>query len=213
MILSILFDRLLSMNEEERDIFLKKILELEAQVIKLQNDLMHDSLTGLKTRKFFEEEANIYLSDLSTVSTNKRKDWFCLKNLSFLSCDIDHFKKINTTYGFPAGDSVLKEVAKAIMQSLRSGDVAVRWGGEEMLVMLLGTDEAQAKTKAEDIRKKVERLFFESTDALKVTVSIGVASVSGAITHEELVKRANLAMYRAKETGRNKVVTYSELSK
>ena len=81
---------------EEKDL-LKKIGELEEEIHDLQKDLIHDSLTGLKTRAFFEEEISIYLSQISAGDLGKRKEWFGFKNISVLFFDIDHFKKINDT--------------------------------------------------------------------------------------------------------------------
>lgn len=142
---------------------------------------------------------------------SERRESFGFETLSVIFFDIDHFKKVNDTYGHEAGDIVLQDVAQAIKTSVRSGDTVARWGGEEMLASLLGATEADAADKAEAIRKKVAGLVFPGVPGLKVTISSGVA------THEEgedlktLVKRADQSLYKAKETGRNKVVRYSEL--
>lgn len=187
------------------------ILDLEARIQDLKKDLIHDSLTGLKTRRFFEDRAKLYLSNIIKVDEGKRRDWFGFKNLSFLFIDIDNFKKINDIYGHATGDDILRSVSGTIAENVRGGDVAARWGGEEIIVMLPGASEQDAKEKAENIRKKVESQSFETVPGLKVTISVGVAMYIKGITLDQLVKNSDLALYRAKETGRNKVVAFSEL--
>jgi len=194
---------------DKREELLKRIAELEAQVYDLEKDLIHDPLTTLKTRAFFEEEIRVYLDAINSPNISKRKDWFGFKNISFLFFDIDHFKSINDTYGHDVGDIVLREVSKAIASPLRHGDTVSRWGGEEIIASLLGANEEDATKKAEEIRRLIEKLSFKDYPDLKVTISIGVASAEKGLTCEELVKRADEALYKAKETGRNKVVVYA----
>jgi len=198
-------------NDISKEELIEKVKALELEVHSLEKDLIHDSLTALKTRAFFEEEAKVYLDSILNSKEGKRKEWFGFKNLSFIFLDIDHFKKINDTYGHAVGDTVLKEVAQTIQKGLRQGDTASRWGGEEMVVLLLGANESDAVRKAEDIRRSVEALVFESNPELKVTISSGVASAEAGISLDELVKRADKALYKAKESGRNKVVAFLQL--
>ncbi len=198
------------MNKETN--LLQKISDLEKHIYDLEKDLIHDPLTGLHTRAFFEEESNMYLAAVFNIVGSKRHEWFGFKNLSVLFFDIDNFKQINDTYGHPVGDAVLRQVGKTILSSMREGDLVARWGGEEMVAMLLGSSEADAKQKAEKVRAKIEDLTFEASSDLKVTISIGVANATEKITCEDLVKQADKALYKAKETGRNKVVAYSELA-
>ena len=190
---------------EDKD---KRIAELEIQVHTLERDLIHDSLTGLKTRAFIEDELGVYLSAIAHSKAGKRKEWFGFKNISIIFFDIDYFKKVNDTYGHDVGDVVLRRVAEAIQSSLRTGDTLARWGGEEMLASLLGADKNDALTKAEEIRAKVESLTFVEEPDLHITISSGIASSEEDVTLSELVKRADEALYQAKETGRNKVVIY-----
>lgn len=199
-------------DEKNKKILLDRIAELESQVHDLEKDLIHDSLTGLKTRAFFEEESKIYLDMIRNVSAGKRKQWFGFKNLSFLFLDIDHFKKVNDTYGHDVGDIVLKKVAQTIRQSVRIGDTVARWGGEEIITSLLGADLNDAQIKAEDIRKKIEELGFDETPDLKITISIGVVSSESSSDFEDLIKKADSALYESKNSGRNKVTAYSKLS-
>ncbi len=202
------------MNEEEKnkETLIARITELESQVYDLEKDLIHDALTGLKTRSFFEEESKIYLDMIHNISAGKRKQWFGFKNLSFLFIDIDFFKKVNDTYGHNIGDTVLKKVAETLVRSVRVGDTVARWGGEEIVASLLGADLNDAKNKAEEIRKDVEALTFEENPDLKVTVSIGVVSSDVSSDFTELIKRADSALYESKNSGRNKVSVYSENS-
>jgi len=186
-------------NQDER------IRELEAQVHELERDLIHDTLTGLKTRAFFEEELGVYLEALAHSNNGKRKDWFGFKNVSIIFFDLDDFKKINDTYGHDIGDDVLKAVSKIIQSSLRSGDTAARWGGEELVVSLLGAGNDDAYTKAEEIRRKIEVLNIEKVPDLEITVSGGVASVQKNISVLELIKCADEALYTSKQEGRNRI--------
>ena len=196
------------MEESDRKILEEKIKELEGEIHELEHDLIHDHLTGLKTRAFFEEEIRVYLEAISQNDKGKRKEWFGFKNISIVFFDIDHFKQVNDNHGHEKGDEVLKTVATAVKESLRSGDTAARWGGEEVVVSLLGANEEDAKAKANEIRQKIGELGFDG--GLAVTISAGVASVGKGESLEDLVKRADGALYNAKETGRNKVVAHSE---
>ncbi len=187
------------------------IADLKAEIQNLKKDLIHDSLTSLKTRRFFEDRAKIYLSNIEKVEEGKRRDWFGFKTLSFLFVDVDHFKKINDVYGHAAGDSILKSISENISKDVRGGDTVARWGGEEILVLLLGANEEDAKEKADSIRKDVESVVFKDVSGLKVTVSIGVAEYKKGLSIDDLIKSADQALYKAKETGRNKVVVFSEI--
>jgi len=190
----------------------KRIAELESQIHDLEKDLAHDALTGLDTRNFFEDSSNIYLNVINNINTDKRKKWFGFKTISFLFIDIDNFKKINDTYGHDTGDAVLKKVSETVRKNVRMGDMAARWGGEEIAVSLLGADLNDAAAKAEDIRKKVEKLVFPELPELKVTVSIGTVSSGNSSDFSDLMKKADQAMYQSKNSGRNKVTAYSNNS-
>lgn len=195
------------MSEE----LLQKISELEEKIHSLEKELVHDKLTQVKTRDYFEKESKTHLDNLAEIHKGKRREWVGFKDISFLFFDIDYFKKVNDTYGHAVGDEVLKEVAQTLRSSLRSEDIVARWGGEEFVAVLLGAKEKESKIKAEEIRKKVEAMNFADPKDLKVSVSIGVAGFEEGISFEDLVKRADKALYKAKETGRNKVVAYSEV--
>ncbi|KKU49816.1 MAG: PAS/PAC sensor-containing diguanylate cyclase [Parcubacteria group bacterium GW2011_GWB1_49_7] len=196
----------------------ERVKELEHQIDELEDNLIHDTLTGLKTRAFFDHEVSVYLEIISQqlqLQANgflQRKQHFGFRNLSVIFFDIDHFKKVNDTHGHDMGDVVLKKIASVISVSLRTGDTAARWGGEEIIVNLLGASEQDAAAKAEEIRQKVEELEFTEIPGFKITISAGVASSQEGVGLEALVKHADEALYRAKETGRNKVVSYSALA-
>jgi len=199
-------------DEQNKEELIARVAELESQVQGLEKDLIHDFLTELKTRNFFEEASKIYLDMISNLGVGKRKQWLGFKNISFLFIDIDYFKKVNDTYGHEVGDIVLKKVALAIKQSVRVGDTVARWGGEEIVLSLLGADLRDAGAKAEAIRKRVEELSFVGVPELKVTVSIGVVSSEASSNFEELMKKADEALYQSKNSGRNKVTVYSKNS-
>src|SRR3989338_4969225 len=185
----------------------KRIEELEKLVHNLEKDLIHDPLTRLKTRAF-EEELNVYLEIITNNKEGQRKEWFGFKNVSIIFFDIDHFKKVNDTYGHHIGDAVLSKVAETIQESLRAGDTVARWGGEEMVASLLGADARDAVAKANEIREKVTTLTFPEVPDLHLTISAGVTSSEKGVSLSELIKRADQALYQSKETGRNNVTAY-----
>ena len=195
----------------------KRIVELENLVSELENNLIHDPLTGLKTRAFLEEEVGVYLNiilqqdQLKERDGLQRKERFGFRNLSVIFFDIDHFKLVNDTYGHDAGDIVLKKIASAIRSSLRTGDTLARWGGEEMVASLLGANEKDATAKAEEIRLMIEKLPFPEVLGLSVTISAGVATSEKGADLASLIKSADQALYAAKNSGRNQVVPYSML--
>jgi diguanylate cyclase (GGDEF)-like protein len=132
-------------------------------------------------------------------------------------CDIDRFKEYNDTYGHSHGDLCLKKVAQAIRNSLkRAGDFCARYGGEEFIAILPNTGPDGAVRVAERMRSKVEEMEIQhkkSLPARRVTVSLGVATSQDSATVvslEELIKHADLALYKAKEQGRNQVQFFSE---
>ncbi len=158
----------------------------------LEEKAVRDPLTGLYNRYFLKE---------------------CLKScdelpVSLIMFDIDHFKRINDTYGHEIGDCVLKEFAKILRKSFRSSDCVIRYGGEEFLVVLKHCDLAQACEKAEEVRRKVENTEFckEKGLSLKVTVSAGVRQVSSIDSFKEEIDKADRNLYAAKNAGRNRVV-------
>jgi len=210
-------------NKEEKVEILKQEIEslkaenqeLKASLEKAKTDLIHDELTGLKSRRFFKGKIEEDISGISAPESEKRKEGF--KDVSFLFCDIDHFKKVNDTYGHDFGDEILKEVARLLEENVRENDTVCRWGGEEMAISLLGADEKEATNKAEDLKKAVEEEITKkygnnpNYSDLKTSLSIGVSSFEPGLSFEELIKRGDEAMYLAKKEGRNCVKTYSQV--
>ena len=163
-----------------------------------QEEAITDGLTGLFVHRYFQERL---------VEEVKR----CREagiHLTMLMADIDNFKSLNDTYGHLTGDSVLKGVAKTIQDGVRTTDFVARYGGEEFAVLLTETDPAGGLLVAERLRAAVEKCpFTEVGVERKVTVSIGLASIHGGGGEGRgLVERADVALYEAKRTGKNRVV-------
>jgi diguanylate cyclase (GGDEF)-like protein len=188
----------------------KENYQLKKRIKALELDIIHDGLTGLKTRRFFYEELTRNLRMIHETDHHKRLENFGFTKLSILFLDIDNFIKINDTYGHAVGDRVLKAVAKIVNRKIWERDISARLGGEEMAIMLLGADEEEAYKKAENLRMKISEVTIKDYDKLKVSASIGVAQASGT-SAEKVVKEADTAMYRAKTTGKNKTIKHSDL--
>ena len=129
-------------------------------------------------------------------------------SLSMILLDIDHFKCVNDTYGHDKGDIVLRLVAACLHDCVRASDIVFRYGGEEFVILLSNTTATGAFHLAERVRKALEKLACETDGAvpLRVTASLGVATLASNESKEMLLKRADRAMYRAKQLGRNQVV-------
>jgi diguanylate cyclase (GGDEF)-like protein len=161
---------------------------------------LRDQLTGLFNRRALHD---IFELEMSRVNRNK-------KTFSIILLDIDHFKVLNDTYGHDYGDIVLQKVASALQDSIRSMDKVARWGGEEFLVFLPETNKEQASHLAEKLRLAVSNIELTYQDKLlQVTVSLGVCEYNQQGEYKDMVKQADLGLYKAKETGRNKVVCLS----
>ncbi len=162
-----------------------------------------DALTGLYNRRYMET----HLAHLVDHSINRGKP------LSGLVVDVDFFKPVNDTHGHAVGDKVLQEIATRIRENIRSVDMACRVGGEEFVVVLPATDGEVAERIAERIRKSVAGIPFDAgalTGKLNITVSVGISTLSGPDDKMvDFLKRADLALYRAKNEGRNRVTHYA----
>lgn len=193
----------------------KIINELENEIKKLRADLIHDELTGLKTRKFFLEEMKDHLAIIHDYEDEKRKE--NPSNLSILFCDVDYFKKINDNLGHNFGDEILKTIAKILSDNLRESDAVCRWGGEEIVISLSETKENEAIEKADDLRKLVEDGIIEKYGnelekfGLKISLSIGVVPAEHNLSVNDIIKRGDSAMYLAKKDGRNCVRSFSQI--
>jgi two-component system, cell cycle response regulator len=162
-----------------------------------------DELTGLYNRRYLFAHLDELIGRVSQDGINA----------AILLFDIDHFKQVNDTYGHPAGDDVLRELAARTMNSVRSVDLVARLGGEEFVVVMPETDLAIAASVAERLRAAVAREPFivrASGEKLPVTISIGVTAVSGSGDDRDgVLKRADEALYSAKTRGRNRVIMRS----
>ncbi len=160
-----------------------------------------DSLTGLHNRRYLDMQ----LGPLVAHAVQRERE------LAVLVIDVDHFKEVNDTHGHDAGDDVLREVSKRLRRSIRGIDLACRHGGEEFVIAMPDTSIEDAGVVAERIRDRIAAEPFRiagGSHAMTVTVSVGVASVIWPDdTPETLLKRADLALYRAKHAGRNRVVS------
>lgn len=203
---SLLLAKISRLEEEKRKLEEQK-RKLQENVAELNVDLMHDSRTGLKSKPYLEERLKDIISSFKNPENKERKEGF--KNLSLLFCDIDNFKKINDTLGHLVGNEVLKKVSEIINENVRAVDIVCRWGGDEIVVALLGANEEEAVIIAEKIRSAVEN---EAKDT-GVKLSIGVVPYEEGLDMESITDRADKAMYLAKESGRNNVKMYSDVSK
>ena len=169
---------------------------IEKALITLDHLATRDPMTGLNNRRSGEQI--ISNAHVNALSTNSR--------YSVLMVDIDHFKKVNDTYGHDVGDEAIKIVAGVLSNAVRGGDIACRWGGEEFLCILNGADKSTAISVAERIRTSVELAVVPV--AGKVTVSIGVATCCTATQDvAQIVKAADQGLYEAKQNGRNRVMS------
>ena len=198
--------------QAENQILRRELKDKEEEIRALKKRTNDDLLTGLFNRRSFKERAEKMIREIrfSDKFPEKRREE--IKRISLLFIDIDDFKKINDTYGHSMGDEVLKIVGKTISRSVRSEDIAGRWGGEEFLVVLANASEEEAKRKSEKLGKLIEEIQIKGGgETIKVTVSIGVAALGKNEPLEKLVERADKAMYKSKELGKNRVTVASEV--
>ncbi len=164
-----------------------------------------DGLTGLVNHRTFQERFSAMLGRAD------RRNFA----VSMLLTDIDHFKKVNDTYGHPTGDEVLRRVAAILKASARKIDITARYGGEEFAIVLEGTDRAGARQLAERIRQEVAQQSFASPKGnFQATLSIGVASYpDDGRDKAEIIARADQSLYAAKHGGRNRTVCWGEIDR
>ncbi|HEX5709962.1 MAG TPA: GGDEF domain-containing protein, partial [Sulfuricurvum sp.] len=161
---------------------------------KLTKEAETDSLTGLMNRHRLNKELEMALS---LVQNQK-------KRISFIIIDIDNFKRINDTYGHIVGDYALVTLSKICKDKMRATDIVARWGGEEFMIVLYNTDTEQAFKIIDALRETIAKSPFDHFDHL--TCSFGLTQMREEDSIETLTKRADGALYHAKETGKNKVV-------
>lgn len=188
-----------SFSAREVDI-MRELARIVMDEIELRQLASLDSLTGLRTRRAFKEEAERFVS----LARRHRS------SLGVVAFDIDHFKQVNDTYGHAAGDMVLNAVAHLAQDTPRQSDLAGRMGGEEFVLLLPGADLISAVAVAEKLRHSVVDLAFPgSRPPIRVSASFGVAALDpGRDDLDSLLVKADEALYEAKRNGRNRVETW-----
>ena len=176
------------------------VIEAKRLMDTLRASNLTDAMTGLRNRRFLEEFAETLVS-----SSQRRKS-----QLAILMLDLDYFKMVNDTYGHDAGDLVLKALARTMQASVRTSDLVIRYGGEEFLIIMQDAGGEAADRVAEKIRAAVEGMKIQLPGTvLQKTISIGIADFpQDSDTFWQAVKYADVAMYNAKESGRNRVVRF-----
>ena len=177
----------------------KEIKSAKERAEQLEHELLIDPLTGIYNRRAYDFRINEELKRFHRYGNI----------FSVVILDVDHFKRINDNYGHHVGDLCLKELINRIKPLLRESDLLARFGGEEFIVLLPETRLDGAAGVAEKLRKLIEKTeFLHKGEPVKVTISLGVTEVRQEdTTYEPLFERADRALYQAKETGRNRVIT------
>ena len=167
------------------------------RIAKLESDVVRDPLTGAFNRRYMD-------AYLPVVVANARRT---SRPLSALLVDLDHFKRVNDTYGHAVGDLVLKKVSSLLIESSRAGDAVIRYGGEEFVVIAQETGSEAAAALGERMRQRIHAEAIPLPDGreIQATASIGVAALSLNNDQDDLLGRADQALYAAKANGRNQV--------
>lgn len=177
---------------------LRDVTEFEQVRRELADQAVSDALTGLRNRRFFLERGQGIVDQARAGG----------QGVVAAMVDIDHFKLVNDTFGHPAGDRVLARVAAQVQRRARLGDAQVRFGGEEFLLLMIGETLDGALARMEDLRRACAELRVPTADGeITITVSIGVFALAPDGDVEDLLRRADVALYRAKDEGRNRVCT------
>jgi diguanylate cyclase (GGDEF)-like protein len=178
----------------------KPVIESRILTSQLRESSLRDGMTGLYNRRFLEE----FIDNLIRQALREKKHYYVLM------LDIDYFKLVNDTYGHDAGDIVIKRLADMLGENIRQSDIAIRYGGEEFMVLLHDSNEEGAMSIARKIQTQFDQERFHlGEDVVQKTISIGIAAFpmdSDAIW--KVVKYADIALYEAKNTGRNKIVRF-----
>ncbi|WP_419885445.1 sensor domain-containing diguanylate cyclase [Paenibacillus sp. B-A-8] len=173
-----------------------ELMEMNAVLVELSNT---DKLTGLKNRRFLQEKL-----DEQIVGYGRDQAVF-----SLCIIDIDHFKKVNDTYGHQTGDYVLEKLASILKLQSREEDIAARYGGEEFILLLPNTDISESKIIAENLRQSIA---YSTWEMGQITVSVGIATFIPADSEATLLQKADQALYASKEQGRNRVTHSIDLN-
>ena len=184
--------------------FNKMAANLKENFAKVSDMANRDGLTGLYNARFFHETLARELERIKRTG----------HPFSVILLDGDRFKKVNDRYGHPVGDMVLQHISQVLRSVLRGYDMLARYGGEEFIAMLPEATGSQALLLGERLRKTIEQkpLVTDDGETLRLTISVGVAQSRAPYEKKDLISQADQALYRAKESGRNKVVLYKPLS-
>ena len=179
-------------------------LELETSNNELKKLSRTDRLTALNNRGYWEECLH---NEFVRIKRTKEPS-------SLIIFDIDHFKKVNDTYGHMAGDEVIRQTASVLRKSIRDTDIPGRYGGEEFVIILIDTDPESAYILAERLRKRIEALTVKYEDMeIKYTVSLGIADTTNVTeNYMKWLEHADSALYISKESGRNQTTIYNAKS-
>lgn len=173
-----------------------ELLSMNASLVELSET---DKLTSLKNRRYFQEKLEEQLSNYEKSASP----------FSLFILDIDHFKKVNDTFGHQVGDEVLAQLAQLLKNQARSLDTVARYGGEEFVVILPETDQHEAKAIVEQLRQAVEQAKWQTG---RITVSVGIATAIKTDNETTILQRADKALYASKENGRNRITHSIDLT-
>ncbi|HIP54085.1 MAG TPA: GGDEF domain-containing protein [Sulfurimonas autotrophica] len=179
----------------------KPVIESKILMSKLKENSLKDTMTGLYNRRFLEDFIDTFISQAKRDNTT----------YSILMIDVDFFKNVNDTYGHDVGDQVIAKIGEVIRNSIRESDLAIRYGGEEFLVLLHNATDEGAKKIASKIHSDFSKATFHvgNGKTLQKTLSIGIANFpKDGNTIWKCIKYADIALYVAKTTGRNKIIAY-----
>ncbi|MDF1878714.1 GGDEF domain-containing protein [Sulfurimonas sp. SAG-AH-194-C20] len=181
----------------------KPVIESKILMSKLRDTSLRDGMTGLYNRRFLEE----FIDTVMSQATRKNETY------SVMMLDVDFFKMVNDTYGHDVGDKVIVEIGKVLQENIREADLAIRYGGEEFVIMLHNADKKGALQVAKKVHAAFGDLIFEvgNSETIQKTMSIGMARFpQDGDTIWKCIKYADTALYVAKTTGRNKIVEYTK---
>lgn len=199
-------DRVTIQRQVERAIvYLKEaqsVLEAKRLLSTLRDSALKDALTGLYNRRFLQEHSQKIVAACQRRGTS----------IGLLMCDLDYFKQVNDKFGHETGDLLLRETALALIGTVRESDYVIRFGGEEFLVLLIDVEEGEAGAVAEKIRSAVAAVSIKTNNGpLSKTISIGVSVFpADGEAFWQTIKFADVALYKAKDAGRNQVVHFAQ---
>jgi len=197
----------LEVRVEERTRELNKALfevgdmavQLNASLQQIEYLAVTDTLTDTYNRRKLDE----IIAEEHDSGKNKKPPF------SLIMFDIDYFKRVNDKFGHSVGDEVLKQLCRLIRGLIRQGDLLIRWGGEEFILLLPATEMKEAEPFAERVRLEVEQETFPKVG--QITISLGVAQLREGDSIDDLIKRVDNSLYKAKRQGRNRVIACTEL--